>query len=284
MEKTEFRELLVNWASDLKQELEWFYSNVGKQTVYEDVEDLYQKVQTMWFEHRDVFPNKGTYKMIRRLFIKGIAREFAFKSYAWGRLSAELCKEMLHKADQGWISYYAEFPEGFRDYLRWKALQAGYRYYRVKFPCYVDEELKVVYRGTAGIVKWHEDTSTVEVLLFAPLSYYKNIDRAYALEQCKIWGKCYYPEYEVSLPTLKACRLCNCYHSEKIQNCHLKSISANPDLHAPELPLVLVGHNDPEPAGNATVAENLYVSVYMTEEQFRKINPNICFPDCYVTD
>lgn len=284
MEKKDFKNLLSGWISEFSEIESWSYL-VGTKSNYLDViVDVYGNVKTMWFEHRDMFPNKGTYKMVRRLFIRNVQYILAARCVYVYDLPADLCKEILHKIDQGWISNKIGLANGFQDFLRWKALQAGYRCNRAKFPCYVDEKLKVVYRGAAGIVKWHEDTATVEILLFSPLSYYNNIDRECALEQCNIWGKCYYPEYEVSLPTLKACLLCNRYHLVKIHDCHLKSIPANPDLHAPELPLVLVGYNDPEPAGNATVAENLYVSVYMTEKQFRKINPNICFPNCYITD
>ncbi|MBQ9731622.1 MAG: hypothetical protein IJV97_00855 [Alphaproteobacteria bacterium] len=286
MSEKEFSQQLVLWTDNVGNIRRWFFANRTKKDCIREILDTYERIKTMWLKHREIFPNKGTYKSVRRSFIKLAQRYFSFNYSRWEVIPADLCKEILHKADQGWISYPNEIPVDFCYYLRWKAVQAGYICQDYKRPCYVNDNLEVVYHlnQATGIVTLHHDTDKVEVILFAPLSFYKNITRDEALNACSSWNKCYYSDYEVYFPSVRACQLLNLYGKKKIQNCHLEAIPENKELYAPELPLVLIDDDDVEPAYGITIAENLYVSVYLSLEQFKKINPNVGFPQIYLVD
>ena len=284
MESKEFRELLDEWTKDVKAVGKWFFRIRNEKASSEQIIAVYQHIVNMWFEHRDLFPNKGTYKMVRRLFIKHAQRVLARSCGVWDMLPADLCKEILHKADQGWISYNEEISKLWRRYLLWKAVQAGYEGLKDKLPCYVDEKLKLVFHRhqATGVVRL--DDGGVEVLLFDPLRFYRDSKRSDAELAVKDWGKCFYPDYVVGLPTLEMCRFVNGKLSEKVTDCHLKAMPANSVLHAPELPIVLHECNEPEPAGANTTAENLYVSIFMSRERFEDINPVIKLLSGFILD
>ena len=139
MNRQIFEELLETWVNDLSLVLQT--KELG---AYQNGEEIYRWVQTMWFDYRDIFPNKGTYKMIRRLFIKKAAQYYNRRPYLWRSLPEDLCKEILDKANQKWISFYGELQENFRACLLWKATKTGYSKRRNAALYYVDKNLKIV--------------------------------------------------------------------------------------------------------------------------------------------
>ena len=66
------KETISLFVEDFSLMFRWFYP-VGKERSFKEIESMYQVIRTMWFDYRDVFPNKGTYKTVRRLFIKHAA-------------------------------------------------------------------------------------------------------------------------------------------------------------------------------------------------------------------
>lgn len=85
----------------------WFYP-LGNKRSLQEVEAMYQVIRTMWFDYRDLFPNKGTYKTVRRLFVK-----YAAEAYLEARMrkecsclcvSPELLQEIRFKSRQKWMS------------------------------------------------------------------------------------------------------------------------------------------------------------------------------------
>ena len=291
MEKEVFRNLLESWARDVREVNNWYYSQIGRQTIYQHCEEIYQMVKTMWFDHRDVFPNKGTYKMIRRLLIKNIAKFWNMQPGLWRRLPADLCKEILHKADQHWISFNGELQANFREYLIWKAVQAGYTKRRTKNLCYVDENLKVVFSkneavGFANLLP--KPDNRVEILFFKPLDI-TDVSRSKAKKIIENWGHTHYSKYMTYLPTFATCRIANEFlhapHSKFepiVHSCHIDVIRIAKGEKSS--PFMLDNEAEVEIAGHNSIAKKLYVSVYMELEDFVKLNPRAAFPNIYITN
>ena len=291
MRKDEFRELLRVWTNDLSCVNEWCDSKIGTQTIFQNSETLYQLIQNMWFDHREEFPNKGVYKMIRRLLIKNIAMFWNRYPMGWRALPAELCKEILHKADQTWISFENNLLPNFREYLIWKASQVGYRKrIGAKQLCYVDENLKVVFNknqavGLANLLP--KPNSRVEILFFKPLKI-NDVSRTQAKKIIKEWGQTQYPKYDAYLPTFSTCRLAN-------EFLHDPDSKLKPIVHSCHIDVIRIAKNgkstnfaldseaEVDVAGNNTIAKKLYVSIYMTLEEFVKLNPRVSFPNIYIT-
>ncbi|MBQ9732576.1 MAG: hypothetical protein IJV97_05785 [Alphaproteobacteria bacterium] len=85
----------------------WFYP-LGNKRSLQEVEAMYQVIRTMWFDYRDLFPNKGTYKTVRRLFVKYAAEAYLEARFqgkiSLYEMSPELLQEMRFKSRQGWLS------------------------------------------------------------------------------------------------------------------------------------------------------------------------------------
>ena len=81
----------------------WFMEG-GKDRSVSDVVAFYQVIKNMWFTHRELFSSKGQYKEIRRRFVKYSTRCFLNKEYLFAELPGDLCKEILDKVNQDWIS------------------------------------------------------------------------------------------------------------------------------------------------------------------------------------
>ena len=291
MRKEDFRKLLKTWATDLSSVNSWCSSQIGKQAIYQYSEEIYQMVQTMWIDHREVFPNKGTYKMVRRLLIKNIAQLWNMQPCMWSRLSDVLCKEILHKADQKWISFDCELQPNFREYLIWKAVQAGYTKRRTKRLCYVDANLKVVFNKdqAVGIVNLlPKPDCRVEILFLKPLNI-TDVSRTQAKKIITDWGRTQYPKYSAFLPTFATCRIAN-------EFLHAQNSKSEPAIHSCHIDVIRIAKSEQsvsfaldreaevDIAGRNTIAKKLYVSVYMKQEEFIKLNPRAAFPQIYITN
>ncbi len=101
------KKTIKSFVEDFSLVARWFYPQGQMRSIHE-VEAMYQTIQTMWFDHRELFPNKGTYKTVRRLFIKHTA-ELYLEARFQGKISLyemspELLQEMRFKSRQGWLS------------------------------------------------------------------------------------------------------------------------------------------------------------------------------------
>ncbi len=291
MQKEEFRSLLEFWVSDLNRVGYWFSSHIGRQTIIESYEEMYLMVQTMWFDHRDVFPNKGVYKMVRRLFIKHLALLWNTRGYSRGCLSPDLCKEILHKADQGWISFKNELNISFRQHLIWEAARVGYDRRSTESLCYIDENLKVVLNKEEadGFANMLPD-GRVEVLFFTPLSMPcsdKGVSRTDAKELVSSWGKYFYPKFVTCLPTYTSCQLANEFlksrYGAKIHSCFVNKIDSSEGRFKKIDAPILNEKAELVETKEGEVAYKLFVSLYIKLVDFAKINPGVGFPNAYVT-
>ena len=278
MKKNDFRQLLQLWVRDLSEIYVW----CSKQTISTLCKEIYPQVQTMWFEHRDVFPNKGIYKMVRRLLVKNIARVGSMQPYCWLDLPVELCKEILHKADQGWISIDKELPASFREYLIGEATQIGYPKRRTESLCYVDEHLKVVFNRSeaVGIVNLLPKTNMqVEIFFFNPLEN-NDVSKSKAKKIIEKWGDKHYSEFHAYFPTFATCSIANKFLSllsPKIHDCFVDIAYGKYET------FILNREAKILPMNDNTKASKLYVSVYMKLSEFHKLNPQVLFPRMYVT-
>ncbi len=295
MKKEEFRELLTFKVEDLSSvhsiELE----------LYDNPEEMYQLIQTMWSEYHDIFPNKGTYKQIRRMLIRGMAEYYDVNPELWCSLPAELCKEILYKADQHWISFDNKLQAGFRQYLIWKASQAGYSNRNPMHLFYVDENLKVVFDKEKAVGLAHVfskyDGNKVEILFLRPLTV-GNISRTNAKNHIQKWGS-RYATYKTYLPTYATCCVVNSFLSSLnsnsepvVHSCHVGRIktsysgSSSPCLLDDKAEVKLAKQVNkcryaPTEEVEYTVqyAKKVYVSVYMSAERFIELNPRAHFPN-----
>ena len=88
----------------------WFTERGAYRSVKEIV-DFYQVIKNMWFTHRELFSCKGQYKQVRRMFVKYAASSFACRTILCVELPGDMCKEILDKVNQGWISSLIEVDE-----------------------------------------------------------------------------------------------------------------------------------------------------------------------------
>ncbi len=101
IKKTIFmKELIKDFVAKHSNVGMWFYYYSGKP---EKVVEMYQVIKTMWFDYRDLFPNKGTYKTVRRLFIKYAAAYYVSGRYHWYDLPEDLLAEIIYKGRQHWL-------------------------------------------------------------------------------------------------------------------------------------------------------------------------------------
>ena len=88
----------------------WFIEG-GRDRSVSEIVDFYQVIKKMWFTHRCLFSSKGQYKELRRRFIKFSTRCFMNRCYLCAELPGDLCKEILDKVNQDWISPMYEVDE-----------------------------------------------------------------------------------------------------------------------------------------------------------------------------
>lgn len=81
-----------------------------------EIIELYQTIKTMWSDYRELFPNKGTYKTVRRLFIKYAAAYYSTGTERWRDLPEDLFAEIIYKGRQCWLPQCDVFI--LLDYLR----------------------------------------------------------------------------------------------------------------------------------------------------------------------
>ncbi|MBR6663222.1 MAG: hypothetical protein IKL33_00180 [Alphaproteobacteria bacterium] len=113
-EKKYYAEVIKAFVQDYSKISCWFYNKINSPS-YQEIQRMYEVIKTMWFDYREVFPNKGTYKTVRRLFIKCTVEYFSFEMSALGRLSQDFMLEIVYKARQGWFSDIVMVD--LRDYL-----------------------------------------------------------------------------------------------------------------------------------------------------------------------
>ncbi len=99
--ETDYRRVIESFVKDHYQVCRWFLNlKNGK----EEIPKMYEVIKTMWFDYRDLFPNKGTYKTVRRLFIKWSASYYADDMRGWRDMPVDLFQEIIFKARQKWLS------------------------------------------------------------------------------------------------------------------------------------------------------------------------------------
>ena len=287
MQKDDFRRLLESWVKNLSRVNDWFETQPGMLTIKLEGAKLYQMVQTMWFDYRDVFPNKGCYKMIRRLIIKNIARFWSLRPGYLCNIPAELCKEILHKADQKWISFDRELQVNFREYLIWSAAQAGYKKRRSKYLCYVNDNLEVVFdksEATGFVNLISKPQKQVEILFFKPLVY-TDVSKPQAVQILDDWGKSCYPKFRAYIPTLATCLIANEFLSSAclddglfVHSCFIDRYGADGGQS-----FVLNDEAHVEMGYVGAKAKRLYVSLNMSLDEFIELNPRAGFPHIYIT-
>lgn len=125
MTKQEFHLIIGAWGEDISKVHEYIFSSSREKEVYGRALVIYPYIKTMWQEERQSFSCKGHYKAIRRAYVRCVAQFFAKKRHLWYYMPADLCKEILHKFDQKWISGYC-ISEPFLNYLCRQAAFVGY--------------------------------------------------------------------------------------------------------------------------------------------------------------
>lgn len=135
MRKENYEKLIACFASDFSLIEKWMRGNGKRRRSADEIYLMYQKIKVSWFAQRDVFPNKGTYKTVRRHFVKNVIAYLSYDYCFWYIIPAELCKELLDKVNQGWISsVYDVTPRVWDGLIDW-ALEGGYKGPLVH-PCY----------------------------------------------------------------------------------------------------------------------------------------------------
>lgn len=94
------KEIIKDFVAKYSNIRVWFYRQPRRP---EEVVEMYQTIKTMWFDYRNLFPNKGTYKTVRRLFIKYAAVYYATGRYHWYAIPEDLLAEIIYKGRQHWI-------------------------------------------------------------------------------------------------------------------------------------------------------------------------------------
>ena len=284
MKENSFATLLRKWCADPKQIHKWVFSaKGGTRASNEVIEEVYEKVRTMWFDYRDVFPNKGTYKMVRRMFVRYVALFFVRQPCLWSEMSAELCKEILHKEDQQWLSFYYRDRQ-FVDYLLWKASKAGYSKRRGPKVCYVNANLEIVFRQkeAVGVANLLSARDLVEILFFEPLSA-TNITRKEAVKLLEKLDKTKYPKGVWDFPTIETCKIANIFCSDKepiVRNCHVNPFK-NEALYCSERTKAILDEEGVfDFAGSKTRVESVFVSLYLPKDCFSGHG----FPCHYIVD
>lgn len=101
-EKKDYAKVIETFVKDHSQIYRWFLNLKNGQ---KEIPEMYEVIKTMWFDYRDLFPNKGTYKTVRRLFIKWSAVYYAEDMRRWRDLPVDLFQEIIFKARQKWLPY-----------------------------------------------------------------------------------------------------------------------------------------------------------------------------------
>ena len=286
MERMKFRQLIAYWADNVSKVRRYVFSNPGRKTSAERVLELYPQIKTMWQEHRCAFRSKGNYKEVRRAYLRSVAQLFDRQHCLWSSMPADLCKEILHKLDQKWISLYY-ISDTFMNYLCWKASLLGYNKRPIKYPCYVDEKLKIVYNFSEAVGIANYSMDKVEILFFKPLKS-QNVVKSEALKNIEIWGKQAYPQYFACLPKYRTCKLANIFNQSEnhegllIKDCHLADIEAYPSFHAPQSTVALDKYGELSFTGKKSRTQNIYAAIRINFEQFYSLNSRAGFPCHYI--
>lgn len=279
----EMQDLLISWCSDVNKIHKWVFSAKEMSAGSAAINDIYKKVQTMWFDYRDIFPNKGTYKLIRRMFIRKAAMFFMYHPRLWCTMSAELCKEILHKEDQRWLSFDYK-DRHFVDFLLYKASKAGYSKRRHQEICYVDANLNIVSnpQEAVGIANLLSSIAKVEILFFEPLSA-TNITREEALRLLEKKDKTICPSGVWNFPTAATCKIANIFCANQqpiISNCHVSYDASDVEYSGERVKAILDDDAVLDFAGSKKRVENVFVSLYLPTECFVRQS----FPCHYITN
>lgn len=286
MTKQEFHLIVLSWGEDISKVRKYFFWGSKEKEAYVKALEIYPHIKTMWHEERSSFSCKGHYKSVRRAYLRYVAQLFDMNCCLWANMPANLCKEILHKLDQGWISKYC-FSKEFLNYLCWKASLVGYNKRPIKRPCYVNRKLKIVFDFSEAVGIANYSCGIVEILFFNPLLSQK-MTNAEALEKIKKWKHLVYPQYFAGLPKYRICKLANIFNQSEnndellIKDCHLADLKATPSLHAPLSTVALDAYGELSFTGKQSRAQNTYAAIRMNFEQFFSLNPRAGFPGHYI--
>ena len=273
MNDKRFYELLKSWTKDLSLIACWSATPEGEKIIKTQSSELYQMIKLMWFEHRELFPNKGTYKMVRRNLIRTIALTLDKNPFDWQYVPDELCKEILHKLYQRWISA-RDLKADFRTFLFWKASQVGFYNHFAQKPCLVNRQLQIVFNKNEAIAfAYFMQKRQGELLFLKAIDVHeKGISMSQAKKIISKWNKNNFPKLEAHIPSLGACWLANVFLGDTdslISDCYV----SHGDIQQGYKNIVL--DNNGYPLGKSTIfpAKNVFASITMKTEDFMKLNP-----------
>lgn len=116
----------------------------------------------------------------------------------------------------------------------------------------------------------------VEIIFLDPIGHRCNRYESFNLK--KIWGKKNYPQYHSVLPSENICRLIRKETNQKIDNCWTRSYDydGGPQFRKHG---IIFKDGDGYLSYEDYVADNVFVSLVLTKEEFLKINPDIKLSD-----
>ena len=140
----------------------------------------------------------------------------------------------------------------------------------MKKKCYVDNNLKVVNdpRRAKAIVNFIN--GRVEILFLSPIAHDKNIDETW--QEVRRWAKFRYSKYLSAPPTVQTCRLAN-LELEKPLVCSCYTSTDSTDFHGRREFWHAIDAYGNNFAGTNEPLENVYLSLFLTQNQFYTINP-----------
>lgn len=286
MEKNKFNLLLRSWTKDPSLIGFWAVTTEGEKMIKVHLTDFYHMIKTMWFEHREVFPNKGTYKMIRRNLIRTIALTLNETPFRWRFIPDELCKEILHKLYQRWIPI-RNLNGDFKTLLFYKASKIGFHNRFAKRPCFINNKLNVVFSEdqAVGIAHFMQNKH-VEILFLRPIAVHDNeISMSKAKKIISEWNKNNFPKLFAYLPSFATCCLANIFLGSENQNVDalISDCYASCSKGRAFENIILNRNGFPMEKSDCLKAKKVFVSIVTDIENFKKLNPSFS-PIPFISD
>lgn len=282
------KKILKHWVKHPEDIKRWFNlpsCNIGK------IIKTYSEINTMWFTYRSVFPNKGTYKTIRRMYVKYTLvfihkMELSYNAaspqktfdYDYLHLPSVFCQEALFKINQGYVAQ----REVTNKLLKYLMMRANWLQKERKL-CFVDEKLHITDAknavGFVNVIKSPEKMIEVMMLRKITNETFANIKYKDAVEKAEEWGEDNHPKYDVFLPTYETVSLFNKYATytevfrNRIEHCPLRPLQAQSHTGSPVYLYADAKGNVELQNSEDDMYNNVFVSIYMLPEEFFKLNP-----------
>lgn len=146
----------------------------------------------------------------------------------------------------------------------------------MKPKCYVDHNLKVVHDKRYADAVVNLANGRVEILFLLPIAHDKDIDETW--KEQGLWAKRKYGKYISAPPTVQTCKLANKgFLKPLVADCYTSTDRT--DYHGRRDFWYAIDANGEEVPGTNKKLKNVFVSLFLTKDQFYAINPWFRFED-----